>query len=147
MASEEDKHEGIELNVPSTAQRDLERRQAEGYAAAGSPSRAGSAGDFLQNEDVPDGYVGVSGEYANYANDTDAPLRSEEGPESEAEKLIEERTLATATDNSEEPVDAVTLARQSHEDARKREEASKATPPTPTKATPTKAAPSKPSSE
>jgi len=36
-----------------------------------------------------DGYVGVSPEYANAANETDEPLQSEEGPEMAAEEAFE----------------------------------------------------------
>lgn len=36
-----------------------------------------------------DGYVGVSPEYANAANETDEPLQAEEGPDAAAEEAFE----------------------------------------------------------
>lgn len=37
-----------------------------------------------------DGYVGVSPEYANAANETDEPLQAEEGPDMQAEEAFED---------------------------------------------------------
>lgn len=80
----------------STAQKDLEARLSDDsvpvYNESTNPAPVGE-----------DGFVGVSPEYQNYANDTDAPLASEKGAEAEAEDAFD----AAYGDSSGEPSDAI----------------------------------------
>lgn len=86
----ETKHPGIELNVPSRAQRDLEERHAAGYLPVQVDN---TKNDVANPEVVNDGYavegndtsayLGVSPEYMTYANETDQPRRATEGVEAE----------------------------------------------------------------
>lgn len=77
----------------STTQRDLEARQAEDYV---SPLVIGKTVGPNRTLISDDGFIGVSPEYANYANETDAPLFADEGPE----KVIEDRTFSTAEEEN-----------------------------------------------
>lgn len=55
----------------------------------GSPGTVSEVNDRYAVEDNDtSGYVGVSAEYMTYANDTEKPLRAEEGPEAELEKQL-----------------------------------------------------------
>jgi len=76
----EDKDEAV--YVKSTAELDLEARLADD--APDSPllpdhQNFGSFGEFERSQGFEEGYVGTDRMYANHANDTDAPLRAEEG--------------------------------------------------------------------
>lgn len=84
------KYDGIELNVPSRAQRDLEQRHATGYRQV----EVDNTKDDVANPEVVNsqyavegndtsGYLGVSEEYMTYANETDKPGTPEEGVEAE----------------------------------------------------------------
>lgn len=74
------------------SQVDLEERLAKGNAS----DKVLSTAEVRRGEEVPedgrdyrvegnetDGYVGVSPEYATYANETEAPLQSDKGAENE----------------------------------------------------------------
>lgn len=75
--------------VKSTTQLDLEARQSEDYVSPIAKAKTVGPNDSLVDDS---GFVGVSPEYANYANETDAPLSSDEG----AEKDLEDRILGSA---------------------------------------------------
>lgn len=77
--------------VKSTSQRDLEDRQREDYVSPIAKAKTVGPNETLVNED---GFVGVSSEYANNANETDAPLSSDEGPE----KILEDKLLGSTED-------------------------------------------------
>lgn len=62
-----------------SSQLDLEARQKKGY----KPSSVLIQGEDPQVSD--NGYIGVDEVYQNYANDTEAPLRAEDGPEAKIE--------------------------------------------------------------
>ena len=71
--------------APPASQVDLEERLASGNAS----HRILSTADIAVQEPRPDdveGYINVDPIYQNHANDTEAPLQGEEGPEAELEK-------------------------------------------------------------
>jgi hypothetical protein len=108
MADKKQKEEtGTEpvLNVPPTSQVDLAARQENDHQP--EYTETVSTGDLMLAEVVPEGYVGTDPMYANYANETDKPYPAEEGPEAQAEQEIEERLLATAAPEEEEPAPEV----------------------------------------
>jgi len=77
--------EGVEYTRPTT-QLDLEERLAR--EAGDSPDDQTTARTFqLEGNDV-ENFVGVEPERMNYANDTEAPLAAEGGPEAEVEKRL-----------------------------------------------------------
>lgn len=86
----ETKHPGIELNVPSRAQRDLEQRHAAGYRPVTVDNTKNEvanpevvvAGYAVEGNDTS-AYLGVSPEYMTYANEADAPYRATEGVEAD----------------------------------------------------------------
>lgn len=79
--------------VKSTTQLDLEARQKDDYVSPIAKAKTVGPNETLVNED---GFVGVSPEYANNANETDAPLASEEG----AEKVLEDRLLGAVEEEA-----------------------------------------------
>ncbi len=95
--------------TPPASQVDLEQRLKVGNAS----SRVLSTSDvkpppveddegrtFAVEGNDTDDYFGTSAEYRTYANETDAPHRSEEGPESELEEQ-----LVTRPDMARDPKD------------------------------------------
>lgn len=74
------------MDKPST-QVDFEERLAKENAAKGDATDAGRS--FAVEGNDTSKFVGVSPEYATYANDTEAPLRGEDG----AESVFEERQI------------------------------------------------------
>ncbi len=81
------------MDAKSTQQRDLEERMKSDYV---SPiARAKTVGP---NEALIDsnGFVGVSPEYANNANETDAPLSADSGVEKELEDRLLPPLLPTS---------------------------------------------------
>ena len=90
MADQKDQKEEA-VYTKSTAQLDLERRMKNGNMP--DLLRRTDPQDVVAPYAVEDNntseYRGVSMEYMTYANETEAPLRADEGPENEAQKLQE----------------------------------------------------------
>jgi hypothetical protein len=70
--------------APPASQVDLERRQA--IERGESPDEDTPGRDFRVEGNEVSGYYGVDPAYATYANETEAPLRTTEGPEAQVEK-------------------------------------------------------------
>lgn len=82
--------------VKSTQQLDLEARAKDDYVSPLARAKTVGPNESLVSED---GFVGVDPMYQNYANETDAPLASESGPE----KDLEDRVLGVAEEPAPEP--------------------------------------------
>lgn len=87
----------VEDNRPNS-QKDLELRLAAGHdpkkfaaAAAAADTEAQAVSYAVEGNDTS-GYIGVSPEYATYANDTEKPLQAEEGVESDLEDNLTQPT-------------------------------------------------------
>lgn len=88
--AENKKDEGIELNVPSRAQRDLEQRHGAGYRPVVVDNTVDETANpevtnkqFAVEDNDTSGYRGVSEEYMTYASEADKPLVATEGIEKE----------------------------------------------------------------
>lgn len=66
------------------------------------PGEAGQDRSFVVEGNDTSAYVGVSPEYANYANETEKPHRAADGPEAAAEAKIIDGDMS-ATDPTPEP--------------------------------------------
>lgn len=101
------KDEKVEY-TDSTAKRDLDARLNNPGPAPVAPHKDyvnpdNSAVLVNDHEDGEGVFVGVSPEYANAANETDAPLQADEGPDAAAEEAFED----SYGDSSGVPSDAV----------------------------------------
>lgn len=85
--------------TPSTAQRDLEARLSDEKPIPNLMVTVNPADQ--ENLVTKEGYIGVSPEYQNAANETDKPMRAESG----ADKLSEDLFIASVTSKSEETKD------------------------------------------
>lgn len=91
MAEDEDKVGERWPSEAELAQKErLEQDDTERVGALqGSPGTVSEVNDRYAVEDNDtSGYVGVSSEYMTYANDTEKPLRAEEGVEAELEDKL-----------------------------------------------------------
>lgn len=88
-----------ELNVPSTAALDMERRLADDNAPTTGLLTVNPAG---AQEAAEEGYVGTDPIYQNHANDTEAPLAAEEGVWADAEDKYHEDLAGDAKEPSDE---------------------------------------------
>lgn len=95
MADNKDK---VEVDNRPTSQIDLERRLERDHLPEGV--LVDNTSDDVRNPEVVNapyatdehdtsGYLGVSSEYMQYANETDKPLTADEGPEAEALKRLQ----------------------------------------------------------
>ena len=91
-----EKKEKANYILPNS-QVDLEERLAKGNASDRVISTSddhkpadddGNGREFALEDNNLDGYVGVDPIYQTYANETDAPLRADGGPEAELEAFI-----------------------------------------------------------
>lgn len=90
------KHEGIELNVPSRAQRDLEQRHEAGYRSVVVDNTVDETANpevtnkqFAVEDNDTSAYRGVSEEYMTYASEADKPLVATEGVEAEVLEYLD----------------------------------------------------------
>lgn len=81
--------------APPASQVDLERRQA--IERGESPDEEVAGRDFRVEGNDVSGYYGVDPVYATYANETDAPLRTKEGPEAQ----VVDRAFAEKRDDED----------------------------------------------
>lgn len=84
--------------VKSTTELDLEARQAKDYVSPIAKAKTVGPNESLVNED---GFVGVSPEYANNANESDAPLAADSG----VDKVLEDKFLGTPEAPADEKKD------------------------------------------
>lgn len=91
---EQDKGEEQVDNRPNS-QKDLERRMAADFSpkkladeARDKELKDGTIVSYAVEGNDTSGYIGVSPEYATYANETEAPLRATEGVEAEATEAL-----------------------------------------------------------
>jgi len=100
VATQKDKkHEGIELNVPSTAALDMEARLANDNAPSSGVLTVNAAG---VEEAAVEGYRGTDPIYQNYANDTEKPLSAEEGVWADAEEKHDDNLAGDAKEPTDE---------------------------------------------
>ena len=99
----------------STAKRDLDARlnnpdpvRVAPHKDYVNPDKSVALATDYEGDEVEGVFVGVSPEYANAANDTDAPLQAEEGPDADAESAFED----SFGDSSGKPSEAVLDARE-----------------------------------
>ena len=108
MASKQKAPE-VEYTKP-TSQLDLEARLDKDNRNEAAEAPLATYPDAQDEE----GFVGVSPEYANYANDTDKPLAAEEG----AEKVAEDLFLDEVAKSAEfDPASTPDTTRQSDSDS------------------------------
>lgn len=80
--------EGATYFTKSTAQVDLERRQA--LEDGGTAAVVGEPRSFAVEDNDTEPYIGVAGEYQTYGDPTQRPLAAESGPEARVEAAFKE---------------------------------------------------------
>jgi len=111
----------------STAQLDLEARQADDYESPLKVAATGEPGDTPFDNA---GYIGVDPVYQNAANETERPLRQTEGPEAQIIKDAGHEHN-TGTFDDESPIPEPDEKPEKKDEEEKDENAESATPPTP----------------
>jgi hypothetical protein len=84
------------LGLKPTSQLDLENRLPN-EKTGGARQNTLNPGDWYNDQPVADGYVGVSTEYGNAANDTDKPISADEGVDADVEELYDARISAAVS--------------------------------------------------